>query len=253
MTCRHSVHKDKVALIAGGGGGIGLQTALDLLNAGAQVTVIDLKSMPEDLVGQGGVTFHQGDATDQSFLDSVFKDIETRHGHLDYLANCTGVLWFGTDVSFLDIDFDVWDKVFEINMKSLMMTTRGAVPLMRKAGGGSIVHISSIDALSGDDAPQDAYGAAKASLIRFSKSVAIQCAKDKIRSNSILPGGVHTPLQERWDAAPEKKEALANYVPLGRVGEAEDIANAILFLLSDKASYITGTELIIDGGIRALP
>jgi len=148
---------------------------------------------------------------------------------------------------------DVWDQVYEINLKSLVLTTKGAVPLMRKAGGGAMVHISSIDALSGDAAPQDAYGSAKAALIRFSKSVAVQCAKDGIRSNTILPGGVHTSMQERWDLDPSKKEALANFVPLGRVGVAQDIANAILFLLSDKASYITGTELVIDGGIRALP
>ena len=116
-----------------------------------------------------------------------------------------------------------------------------------------MVHFSSIDALRGDDRPQDAYGASKAAVIRLSKSVAIQFARDRIRSNVILPGPVHTPMQTRWDDNPHAREALSKHVPLGRLGTVADMAAACLFLLSDKAGFITGTELTVDGGLTARP
>jgi 3-oxoacyl-[acyl-carrier protein] reductase len=113
--------------------------------------------------------------------------------------------------------------------------------------------VRSIQCLRGDPAPQDAYQASKAGVIALTKSIAIQYAGDGIRANSVLPGGAWTPLQERWDRDPEAAKRAAEAVPLGRVGRAEDIANAIVFLLSDKASWITGTDLIVDGGLTALP
>ena len=124
---------------------------------------------------------------------------------------------------------------------------------MKKNNFGSMVHISSVDALSGDDKPQDAYGASKAAMIRLSKSLAIQFADKNIRSNCILPGAVETPMQNRWKKNPKAKKNLAKLIPLQRVGRPEDIANAILFLLSDESQYITGTEIIVDGGITAKP
>ena len=115
------------------------------------------------------------------------------------------------------------------------------------------VHIASIDALRGDEQPQDAYGASKAGVIRLSKSLAIQFAKDGIRSNTILPGPVLSPMQARWEGDPIAFNAIERYVPLGRVGQTQDIANACLFLLSEEASFITGTELAVDGGCLAKP
>ena len=107
--------------------------------------------------------------------------------------------------------------------------------------------------MRGDNKPQDAYGVSKAGVIRLSKSLAIQFAGDGIRSNSILPGPIRSPMQARWDGNDDAISAINSHVPLGRVGEVEDIANATMFLLSDKASYITGTELIVDGGCLAKP
>jgi 3-oxoacyl-[acyl-carrier protein] reductase len=130
---------------------------------------------------------------------------------------------------------------------------KGAVPLMRAGGGSAIVNVSTIQCLRGDPAPQDAYQASKAGVIALTKSIAIQYARDGVRANTVLPGGAWTPMQERWDRDPEIARRAAEAVPLGRVGTAEDIANAILFLLSDKARWITGTELIVDGGTTALP
>ena len=116
-----------------------------------------------------------------------------------------------------------------------------------------MVHFSSIDALSGDPKPQDAYGASKAALIRLSKSLAIQYAGSQIRSNVILPGLTMTPMQDRWKNKPNIQEQVAQNIPLGRLGNPQDMADACLFLLSDHASYITGTELTVDGGVTALP
>ena len=116
-----------------------------------------------------------------------------------------------------------------------------------------MVHISSVDALSGDDKPQDAYGASKAAMIRLSKSFAIQFASINIRSNIILPGPIETGMQIRWKKNPKAKKILEKFIPLNRVGRPEDISNTSMFLLSDQANYITGTELIVDGGITSKP
>ena len=110
-----------------------------------------------------------------------------------------------------------------------------------------------MDALSGDDKPQDAYGASKAAMIRLSKSLAIQFAQYNIRSNIVLPGSIDTPMQDRWKNNPKAKKELSKLIPLKRIGKPEDIAHAILFLLSDEGNYITGTEIIVDGGITAKP
>ena len=124
---------------------------------------------------------------------------------------------------------------------------------MKKSKFGSMVHISSVDALSGDDKPQDAYGASKAAMIRLSKSLAIQFASHNIRSNIILPGPIETPMQNRWKKNLKAKKNLAKSIPLKRIGKPKDIANTVLFLLSNQSEYITGTEIIVDGGITSKP
>ena len=160
---------------------------------------------------------------------------------------------FGKDVSAVDIDFKVWDKVFDINLKTMASLAKIIIPKMKKNNFGSMVHISSIDALAGDDKPQDAYGASKAAMIRLSKSLAIQFASKNIRSNIILPGPIETPMQDRWKKNPNAKKQLSSLIPLQRVGKPKDVVNAIMFLLSDQSQYITGTEIIIDGGLTAKP
>jgi 3-oxoacyl-[acyl-carrier protein] reductase len=127
------------------------------------------------------------------------------------------------------------------------------IPKMKKNKFGSMVHVSSIDALSGDDKPQDAYGASKAAMIRLSKSLAIQFASYNIRSNILLPGPIETPMQDRWKKNPKAKKQLSRMIPLQRIGKPKDIANTILFLLSNEGSYITGTEITVDGGLTAKP
>ena len=160
---------------------------------------------------------------------------------------------FNKDVGVEKIDMKIWNKVFDINLTSMAYLLKNVIPFMKKNKFGSIVNISSVDALFGDDKPQDAYGASKAAMIRLSKSIAIQYANDQIRSNTILPGPVETPMQNRWKKKPKSKKNLENNIPLKRIGKPEDIANAVMFLLSDNSSYMTGSELIIDGGITAKP
>ena len=180
------------------------------------------------------------------------RDSETawhRFGRLDYLVNTTGVLWFDQDASFATIDLALWDRVFEINLKSFVLTARHVIPLMIEQGGGAMVHFSSIDALRGDPNPQDAYAISKAAVIRFSKSVAVQYADRNIRSNVILPGPVLSPMQVRWEGKDQIQKDVARMIPLGRLGKTQDPANACLFLLSDEASWITGVDLTVDGGL----
>jgi NAD(P)-dependent dehydrogenase (short-subunit alcohol dehydrogenase family) len=245
--------KGKVAIVAGAGGGMGLQIAADLVREGANVGLIDIKAKPAVPDGPGQHRYFQGDVTKEEFVRKSIDDTAAAFGRLDYLVNTTGVLWFDRDKSCTEMDMDVWDQVMGINLKSFAMTVKHAVPHMKQAGGGAMVHFASTDALRGDNRPQDAYGASKAAVVRLSKSIAIQFARDGIRSNSILPGPVHTPMQARWDNNETAQKALRDFVPLGRVGTVQDMSNACLFLLSDKASYVTGTELLVDGGIMAMP
>ncbi len=245
---------DRVAFVAGAGGGMGLAIAQALIAEGARVGMADVKPEPSRPDGAGDRhRYFRGDLADDGFVSSSLRGWAEANGRLDYLVNATGVLWFDRDKSCAEMDLDVWDRVMAINLKSFVLTVRHAVPAMRRSGGGAMVHISSIDALRGDDRPQDAYGASKAAIIRLSKSVAIQFARDRIRSNVILPGPVHTPMQARWDDSPAAREALAAHLPLGRLGTTEDMAAACLFLLSDRAAFVTGTELVVDGGLTARP
>ena len=242
----------KSAVVTGAGGGMGEAIALALAKAGAKVTAIDMKGKPDSLAAAGDrIHFAQGDLRDLSFVEKTIAGANQRAGRLDYLANVAGVLWFGRDKSALEMDLGVWDEVMAINLKTMVHTARAAVPFMRKSGGGAMVHVSTIQALRGEMRPQDAYAASKAALIALSRSIAVQYAARAVRSNVILPGPTLTPMQERWQADESMREAVADFVPLRRIGRPEDMAQASLFLLSDQASFITGTELIVDGGLTA--
>ncbi len=242
--------KGKAAVVTGAGGGMGEAIALAMAKAGALVTGIDVKPCPDSLkAGGSAVTFAQGDLRDAAFVEKTIAAAHRRAGRLDYLANVAGVLWFGRDKSLLDMDLATWDEVMAINLKSMVLTSRAAAPLMRQTGGGALVHFSTIQWMRGDLKPQDAYQASKAAVSAVSRSLAMQLAPDRIRSNTICPGPTLTPLQARWDNDEGARRGIADYVPLGRIGSAEDMAQACLFLFSDAASYITGIDLVVDGGL----
>ncbi len=244
----------KRVVVAGAGGGIGLAAANALIAAGADTTLLDIKPRPDEVAdGPGTARYLEGDLSDPTFVADAFGAADPDGAGLHGLINTVAVFWGDKDVGVCDIDLDTWDRVLEINLKSLLLATKHAVPRMRTAGGGSIVHFSSVQALRGDIHAQEAYGASKGAIRSFSRSVAIQFAGDRIRSNAILPGYVMTPMQARLADDPDRREALETAIPIKRFGTPADIANACLFLLSDAASFITGTELIIDGGTTARP
>ena len=247
-------YKGKTAVITGASGGMGLEISKKLSQNDITVLMLDLKSPGTKFLDYNkNCEFKKVDITNFKSLKMHIETFYKKYKRIDYLVNTAGVLWFNKDISAVDINSNIWDKVFEINLKSIMYLSKIIIPKMKKNKFGSMVHISSIDALSGDDKPQDAYGASKAAMIRLSKSFAIQFASNNIRSNIILPGPIDTDMQIRWEKKPNLKKNLEKFIPLNRVGKPEDISFASMFLLSDQASYITGTELIVDGGITSKP
>ena len=247
-------YKGKSAIITGASGGMGLEISKKLSQNHISVLMLDLKSPSYDFLKKNkNCEFKKVDVTNFKSMKTHIDKFYKKNKSIDYLVNTTGVLWFDKDISAVNIDDKIWDKVFQINLKSMVFLSKIIVPKMIKNNFGSMVHISSIDALSGDDKPQDAYGASKAAMIRLSKSFAIQFARNKIRSNVILPGPIDTGMQVRWKKNPKAKKNLEKFIPLNKVGKPQDISNACMFLLSDEASYITGTELIVDGGITSKP
>ncbi len=242
----------KTAIVTGAAGGMGLAITRALLNAGANVAGLDAQKIDALDDNQERFMRFKGSVADWLFVSRAIKEAQAEFGRIDYLVNVAGVLWFDRDVSVESIDLEVWNEVLSINLTGCAHTIRAAVPLM-KENGGAMVHFSTIQALRGDDKPQDAYQASKAGLIALSKSVAVQYAADNIRSNCILPGPTVSPMQARWEENPDQLTALESAIPLGRAGSVEDMANACMFLLSDQASFITGTELVVDGGLLALP
>ena len=247
-------YKGKSAVITGASGGMGLEISSKLSQNNISILMLDIQSPSKDFLNKNkNCQFKKVDVTNFNKMKSHIDAFYKKHRSIDYLVNTTGVLWFNKDVSAVDINSNVWDKVFEINLKSMMYLSKIIVPKMKKNKFGSMVHISSVDALSGDDKPQDAYGASKAAMIRLSKSFAIQFASNNIRSNIILPGAIETGMQKRWKKKPSAKKNLEKVIPLKRVGKPADISNSIMFLLSEQANYITGTEIFVDGGITAKP
>ena len=245
--------RGKTVVVTGAAGGMGLATISLLMRYNVDILALDIQKPNKKLLQNKRVTYRQIDLVNELELTRTIKEFIKKYKRIDYLVNTTGVLWFGKDVSAVDLDLRVWDQVFDINLKTMVLVSKIIIPVMKKNKFGSMVHISSVDALSGDDKPQDAYGASKAAMIRLSKSLAIQFGSFNIRSNCILPGAVETPMQSRWKKIPNAKKKLKEFMPIKKVIQPKGIAEGIIFLLSDQSEYITGTELIIDGGLTARP
>ena len=243
----------RTALITGGSGGIGLSIVNKLIENKIKVIILDINPPNKKILLNKLVEFIQTDLSIYKNLQLSLKGIKKKYKKIDYVINAAGVLWFDKDISLEKISINTWEKVLSINLNSIVIVLQSILPLMKKNKFGSIVHISSVDALSGDNKPQDAYGSSKAALLRLSKSISIQYASKNIRSNSILPGPIETPMQKRWKTNPKAKKDLSKIIPLQRVGKPVDIANSTIFLLSDESSFITGTDLIVDGGLTARP
>jgi NAD(P)-dependent dehydrogenase (short-subunit alcohol dehydrogenase family) len=246
----------KVALITGAGMGMGREAAVLFARHGARVGVADLnKAAAEETValieeagGQGLAVI--GDVAVEADVERMVAGTVARFGALHVLYNNAGVLWKDRDRSVLETDERQWDRVMAINLKSVFWVTKHGIPHLRRAGGGSVINIGSVSALAGFTRAQDAYTAAKGALISLTKSLAIQFAKDRIRCNVIHPGIVDTPLQAPYLTEELRKEFQTG-IPLGRIAHPREIAFAALFLASDESAFMTGAELVVDGGFMA--
>jgi NAD(P)-dependent dehydrogenase (short-subunit alcohol dehydrogenase family) len=246
----------KVALITGAGMGMGREASVLFAEEGARIVVCDINEQAARetvaLVEKAGgkALAAVGDVALEDDVKRMVDEGVRAFGALHVLYNNAGVLWKDKDRSVLETDGAQWDRVMAINLKSVFWVTKYGIPHLRAAGGGSIILVGSVSALAGFTRAQDAYTAAKGALISLNKSLAIQFARDNIRSNVIHPGIVETPLQAPY-LTDELRAEFKTGIPLGRIGQPRDIANAALFLASDESGFMTGAEMIVDGGFMA--
>ena len=241
--------ESKVVLISGGARGMGAAEAMLFAQEGAKVVIGDvLEAEGRDLAGaipEGAAVFVRLDVTSEDDWRHAVALAEERYGKLNALVNNAGVSAVG---GIEDTTAAEWDRVMAVNAKGVFLGTKHAIPAMRRAGGGSIINISSQLGLvaMGESSPQ--YIASKGAVRLLTKSTAIQYAADGIRCNSVHPGPIVTPMTEGRRADPAVQELMESRIPLGRYGEAIEVAYGVLYLASDEASFVTGSELVIDGG-----
>ncbi len=244
----------KVALISGGARGQGAAEARLFAQEGARVVFGDVlveqgRQVEAQIRELGGdVTFVKLDVTDETDWENAVAAALYNYGKLDVLVNNAGVVSWGT---LEDTTSEEWDRVMDVNAKGVFLGTKAVIPAMRMAGGGSIVNISSVSGMVGQEAIQPVYNASKGAVRLLTKSTAVQYAKEGIRCNSVHPGTVATDMNAERRADPELFQQSLDRIPLHTVGQPEDIAYAVLYLASDEASFVTGSELVIDGGFTA--
>ena len=238
----------QIALVTGAGGGIGEATVRLLAGAGVRVVAVDVKDPVPELLGAGDIAFVREDLTDPEAIPRILSAVPG-DGALDYLVNTAGVAWFERDGSALDIGEDVWESVMAINFGAMRRLSVAATEPLRRGTGRSMVHVASIAGLRSMDSPLDAYQVSKAAVISLSRALCLDLAVDRIRSNTVCPGAVLSPMiGYLYDEDPSRRTRMEDKTPLGRLGTPEDMAEAIVFLLSARASFITGTDLVVDGG-----
>ena len=245
--------ENKVAMISGGARGMGAVEAKLFAQEGAKVIIGDMleeegRKVEAEINETGGeCLFVPLDVTNEDAWQRAVNAAVSRFGKLDILVNNAGI-YRAHDV--LETTSAEWDQVMDVNAKGVFLGTKYAIPEMRKAGGGSIVNISSVAGLVGSK-QTTAYTASKGAVRLLTKSTAVQHASEGIRANSIHPGTIETPMTEALLANPAHREDRMNRTPIGRLGRPEDVAYGALYLASDEASFVTGSELVIDGGRTA--
>lgn len=242
---------NKVALVTGGASGMGAATARRFAREGAKVAIADVLDAEGQAVaaelGEAGLYCHL-DVTDDAGWAAAIEAVTGRFGGLDILVNNAGI----SGSAYADVlDADAWHKVMGVNATGTFLGMRHAVPVMRGRGGGSIINFSSISGFVGQHRIHLSYNASKGAVRIMTKSAAVQFGRDKIRVNSVHPGLMPPMRTSGATADPEVRAKMTQRIPLGRTGEVDEVANAVLFLASDEASYITGTELVVDGGYLA--
>ncbi len=251
--------KGKVAIVTGAALGIGRATAVLLAKEGAEVALTDLKDaegkeLTKEIEKTGGtVAYWHLDVSNESEVRMVFADVRKRFSRIDILVNNAGIA--GANKPTDEVTEAEWDKVQNVNVKGVFFCTKHAILFLREAGGGSIINLSSIYGMIGaGDVPP--YHASKGAVRLMTKNDALIYAKDKIRVNSVHPGYIWTPMveglgKEYTGGVDDFRKQIAARHPLGHVGEPDDIAYGILYLASDESKFVTGSELVIDGGYTA--
>jgi NAD(P)-dependent dehydrogenase (short-subunit alcohol dehydrogenase family) len=244
----------KVALISGGARGMGAAEAAMFCQEGASVVIADVldaegKALESAISAKGGqIAYIHLDVTRESEWKQAVALAESRFGKLNVLVNNAGISARGRVEEVSEED---WDRVMDINAKGVFLGTKIAIPAMRRAGGGSIINISSQLGLVGTDITSPQYPSSKGAVRLLTKVTAIQYAKEKIRANSVHPGPIVTPMTEQRRADPAIKALMESRIPMGRYGEPDEVAYCVLFLASDESSFVTGSELVVDGGWTA--
>ncbi len=243
----------KVALITGAAHGMGAEHARLFAREGAKVAIADIRENdarsvePEINEAGGDAMVIALNVTQEDQWKQAVAAVVANFGKLDILVNNAGISGSGEkDLS----DTDAWDRLLEINAKSVFLGMKHAIPEMVKVGGGAIVNISSTSGLVGQEAIHSGYNASKGAIRLVTKAAAVQHAKSGIRVNSVHPG-MMPPMLTSFQKGDPNREAMNAEVPMGREGEPIEVSNAVLFLASDEASYITGAELVVDGGFTA--
>ena len=246
----------KVALITGGASGIGRETALLFAREGAAVLVVD---MADDagketvaLIAQAGgrAAFRHADVSKAADCEAMVAAAEREFGKLDVLFNNAGIM-HAQDDDAVSTTESVWDLTMNVNAKGVFLGCKHGIPALLRAGGGSVINTASFVALLGAATPQVAYTASKGAVLAMTRELAVVHARQNIRVNALCPGPLRTELLMSFLDTEAKRQRRLVHVPMGRFGEAEEIARAALFLASDESSYVTGTEFLVDGGLTA--
>jgi len=247
MTERFS---DRTAVVTGGGSGIGLATVRRLASEGARVVVADIDpEAGKAAADEVGGLFVQTDVTSPEQVEALFAAAVDTYGSVDVAFNNAGISPPDDD-SILDTGLEAWQRVQEVNLTSVFLCCKAAIPHMQRQGRGAIVNTASFVAVMGAATSQISYTASKGGVLAMTRELGVQFAREGIRVNALCPGPVDTPLlQELFAADPERAQRRLVHIPMGRFARAEEIASTVAFLASDDASFITASTFLVDGGI----
>ena len=246
----------KVAVVTGGGSGIGRVTAGVFASEGAAVILADAvadsaRDAARAISAEGGRALSVvADVSDEEQAGKIMSAATEHFGGLHVLFNNAGV-FPADDGGVLDTPPETWERVMAVNLRGVWLCCRAAVPAMVAGGGGSIVNVASFVALMGAATAQVAYTASKGGVLSFTRELAVEYARQNIRANALCPGPIETPLLAELLADPDRRRRRLVHIPMGRLGRPEEVARAALFLASDESSFMTGSALVVDGGITA--
>ncbi len=246
----------KVALITGAGSGIGLETTLLFAAEGAAVLAVDVNeeaaaaTVARATAAGGTASVFRADVSKPADNEAMVAAAEDRYGKLDVMFNNAGISHADDDNAVTTTE-EVWDLTFDINVKGVFFGCKYGIPALERAGGGSIINTASFVAILGAATPQLAYTASKGAVLAMTRELAVVHAREGIRVNALCPGPLNTPLLMKYLDTPEKQQRRLVHIPMGRFGEAAEMAKGALFLASDDSSFVTGTEFMVDGGLTA--